>query len=105
MSLYGRGLSRAYQRESGKKKEEEEKSPEKNHFAMTGTWTHGLCLQSQACYPLGHGALPNGGLKSHLNFLNFDVESGSYEESESTLLFIVKINKLILINKSIWTAK
>ena len=42
----------------GKKKKEEEKSPEKNHFAMTGIWTHGLCIQSQACYPLGHGALP-----------------------------------------------
>ena len=42
-----------------KKKKEEEKSPEKNHFTVTGIWTHGLCLQSQACYPLGHGALPN----------------------------------------------
>ena len=34
------------ERERGKMKEEEEKSPEKNHFALTGIWTHGLCLQS-----------------------------------------------------------
>ena len=52
--------SRACQRERGKKKEEEEEeeSPEKNHFAVTGIRTHGLCLQSRACYPLGHDALP-----------------------------------------------
>ena len=50
--------SRACQRERGKKKEEEEeKKPRKNHFAMTGIWTHGLCLQSRACYPLDHSAL------------------------------------------------
>ena len=41
-------------RERGKKKEEEEeKSPEKT----TLPWP-GFELQSRACYPLGHGALP-----------------------------------------------
>ena len=42
--------SRACQRERGKKREEEEKSPEKKHFAVTGIWTHGLCHQSRASY-------------------------------------------------------
>ena len=41
-----------------KKKEEEGKSPLKNHFAMGGIWTVKLCLQSQALYPLEHSALP-----------------------------------------------
>ena len=47
------------EREVRRKKKEEEESPEKNHFAVTGIWTHGLSLQSQACYLLGHSALPN----------------------------------------------
>ena len=46
------------ERERGKEKERRRKSPEKNHFAETWIGTHGLCLQSRACYPLGHGALP-----------------------------------------------
>ena len=50
--------SRACQRERGKKKEEEKKAQKKTHFATTGIWTHELCLQSQACYLLGHGTLP-----------------------------------------------
>jgi len=39
-------------------KEEEEKKPWNKQFAVTGTWRHNLWLQSQACYPWGHSALP-----------------------------------------------
>ena len=41
-----------------RRKKKMKKKAQKNHFAVTGIWTHGLCLHSQACYPLGHGALP-----------------------------------------------
>ena len=41
-----------------KKKEDNEKSWQKNNFANGGIWTHKLCLQSRAHYPLDHSALP-----------------------------------------------
>ena len=40
------------------KKKEEEKSHQKNHFAMAGIRTHKLCRQSQALYQLDNGILP-----------------------------------------------
>ena len=52
--------SRACQRERGKKKEEEEKSPEKNTSLRPGFEpTDSVSRAMRAIYPLGHGALPN----------------------------------------------
>ena len=39
------------------KEDEEEKSQQNYQFAMAGTWTHELCLQIWAFYPLDHSAL------------------------------------------------
>ena len=37
-----------------KEKKGDEKKPQENHLAMAEIWTHKLCLQSQALYPLDH---------------------------------------------------
>ena len=52
------GIVRERSHMVGKEEEGRRKKPRKNHFAVTGIWTHGLCHQSRACYRLGHGALP-----------------------------------------------
>ena len=63
--------SLACQRERSKKKEGKEKSPQKNHFAVTRIGALGLCLKSRACYTLGHGALPK------LKYLNLELQNAS----------------------------
>ena len=45
-------------REREVRRKKKKKKAQKKTFAVTGTWTHRLCFQSRASYPLGHGALP-----------------------------------------------
>ena len=58
------GIVRERSHMVGKEEEGRRKKQEKNHFTVTGIRTHGLCLQSRVCYPLGHGALPKGLVES-----------------------------------------
>ena len=58
VSPYGWGLFPCMSEREREEERRRRKKPIKNHFAITWIWTHGLCLQSRAWYPLGHGALP-----------------------------------------------